>query len=140
MPNPKPGRPFEAEVNSSDASSGVAIPIYESGAATSVAYTLLSREYLEVDFVHFITVAGGACEVLIGADATSGVNEQIIAGTYAANGGFAGELGSPKVGVVGGTLWVVAPAGVADVQIRGRIRTLDDVGTKASWKAADRGQ
>lgn len=126
------GTPFEAEVRSADASSGVAVPIYNPGNTT--ALTLGADEYLEVTFVHLVTVAGEDAYVLIGSDATIGTAEAIVRGTYAANGGFAGELGQPKVGAPGETLWVVAPAGVVDVQIRGTIRKVDNQGTRPSWR------
>lgn len=134
------GIPFEAEVRSSDASSGVAVPIYLSGPGTSVAYTLKSTEFLEVTWLEVITVAGGDTHVLIGADATIGVNEAIVRGTFAANGGFAGEISPPKVGVVGGTLFVTSPAGVVDVKVQGFIREIDETGVRPSWQAASFGQ
>lgn len=134
------GIPFEAEVHSTDASSGVAVPIYKSGSATSVAYTLASTEYLEITWAKLVTTPGGDAYILVGADATLGTNEAIVRGTYAANGGFAGEISPPKVGVVGGTLWVVAPAGVVDVKITGFIREIDSTGTRPAWKEANRGQ
>lgn len=133
------GTPFEAEVNSADASAGVAIPIYLSGSDTSTAYTLASNEYLEITWIELITVAGGDSYVLVGADATIGTNEAVVRGTFAANGGFAGEISPPKVGVVGGTLWVVAPAGVVDVKVQGFIRRRD-TSTRPTWKEANRGQ
>lgn len=134
------GIPFEAEVRSSDASSGVAVPIYLSGPATSVAYTLKSTEFLEITWLELITVAGGDSFVLIGADATIGVNEAIVRGTFAANGGFAGEISPPKVGVTAGTLFVVSPVGVVDVKVLGFIREVDETGVRPSWQAADFGQ
>lgn len=134
------GIPFEAEVHSTDASSGVSVPIYKQGAATSAAYTLGSREYLEITWLELITVAGGDSYVLVGADATLGTNEAVVRGTFAASGGFAGEISPPKVGVVGGSLWVVAPAGVVDVKVTGFIREIDSVGGRPSWKEANRGQ
>lgn len=134
------GIPFEAEVHSTDASSGVAVPIYLSGSSISVAFTLGARQYLEITWVKIITVAGGDSSVIIGADATAGVNEVVVRGTYAVNGGFAGEISPPKVGVVGGTLWVISPSGVVDVKVIGFIRELDVVGTRPAWKEANRGQ
>lgn len=126
------GRPFEGEVRSTDASSGVAVPIYEPGKTT--ALTIAADEYLEVNFVHLVTAAGGDSYLLIGADATIGTAEAVIRGTYAANGGFAGHLDQPKVGAPGETLWVVAPVGVVDVQVRGTIRKVDNQGTRPSWR------
>ena len=133
------GVPFEAELNSADASSGVAVPIYLSGSDTSTAYTLASNEYLEVTWAKLVTAAGGDSHIFIGADATLGTNEVIVRGTFAANGGFAGEISPPKVGVKGGTIWVIAPAGAVDVKIQGFIRRRD-TSTRPVWKEANRGQ
>jgi len=134
MASKNEGREFEAEVHSTDASSGVAVPLYESGPATSVAYTLKANEYLEITWAKIITAAGGDSYLLAGADATLGTNEAIVRGTYAANGGFAGEIGPPKTGVLAGTLWVVAPVGVVDVKVQGYIRTIDEQGVRPSWR------
>lgn len=128
------GTPFEAEVRSADASSGVAVPIYLSGPGTSVAYTLKSNEYLEITWAKLITVAGGDSYILVGADATIGVNEAVVRGTYAANGGFAGEISPPKVGVAAGTLFVVSPVGMVDVKVQGFIRELDNAGVRPAWR------
>jgi hypothetical protein len=133
------GIPFEAEVRSADASSGVAVPIYLAGSDTSTAYTLAANEYLEVTWAELITVAGGDSYVLVGADATIGTNEAVVRGTFAANGGFAGEISPPKVGVKAGTLWVVAPLGVVDVKVQGFIRRRP-TSTRPTWKEANRGQ
>lgn len=134
MPAKQVGRPFEAEVRSSDASSGVAIPIYESGPGTPAAYTLKANEYLEVTWASLVTVAGGDSYILIGADATIGTDEAVIRGTFAVNGGYAGEISPPKVGVKAGTLFVVAPSGVVDAKVHGFIREVDEAGVRPSWR------
>lgn len=129
-----PGRPFEAVVHSTDASSGVALVMYEPGTTTVI--TLDSREYITAVWAKLVTAAGGDSYILIGADATLGTNEAIVRGPYAANGGFAGTLDVPKQGVTGGTLWVVSPAGVVDAFVNGTIRKKDSVGVRPDWKVS----
>jgi hypothetical protein len=135
--NHVPGRPFEAHVHSTDASSGVAIPIFEPGGVTAI--TLASDEYLTAVWAKLVTVVSGDAHIFIGADATLGTGEVVVRGTYAANGGFAGNLDIPKVGLVAGTLWVIAPAGVVDAFVHGTIRKVDNTGAKPSWREAELG-
>ena len=113
------GDPFKAVVTSSDASSGVAVPIYLAG--QTATYTVNSKDFIEVTDIEITTVPGGPCHVFIGADATPAVPETIVKGTYAANGGIATNLNQSRCGVQGGTIWVIAPAGTVDVVISGRI-------------------
>jgi len=126
------GEPFEGEVHSTNASSGVAVPIYNPGKPT--ARVLASNEYLVVTHAQLVVAAGGDAYILIGADATLGTNEVVTRGTFAVNGGTSGQLERPKTGLPGNTLWVVAPSGVVDVQVKGYIRKVDNAGTRPSWR------
>ena len=135
--NDMPGRPFEAVLHSADASSGVALVIYEPGTTTVI--TLGVDEYLTAYWAKLVTVAGGDSYILIGADATLGVNEAIVRGTYAVSGGFAGNLDAPKVGGAGLTLWCVSPAGAVDAFVNGTIRKVDNTGAKPTWREAELG-
>lgn len=114
------GIPFKAILHSADASSGVAVPIYKSG--ESSAFTPASDDFLEITDVDLVTVAGGDSYIVCGADATLGNGETVARGTFAANGGISKQFLTAFGGIKGGTLWAVAPAGVVDVVITGRIR------------------
>jgi hypothetical protein len=127
------GKPFEAELHSTDASSGVALVMYEPGTTTVI--TLGADEYIEVTWLHLIAVVSADTHVILGPDASVGVNEAIVRGTYAANGGFAGDtIDPPKVGAIAATLWVTAAAGVVDVAVRGVIRKVDNTGARPAWR------
>ena len=131
-----PGRPFQGTLNTADASSGVAVPIFEIGSKT--AYTLADDEFLEVHAVHLVTAAGGDSYVLLGADATLGTGETVMRGDFAQNGGIARDdicIAGDKAD----TLWVVAPAGALDVQVNGTIRKAG-IGGRPSYKASGFGQ
>ena len=128
------GRPFEASVRSTDANAGVAVPLYEPG--TSTVITLGSDEYIEVGWLHVITVAGGDTHVILGADASIGTNEEIVRGDYTANGGYGGVVAPAKVGAVAATMWITSPAGVVTVRAHGVIRRVDNTGARPSWRAS----
>jgi hypothetical protein len=111
--------------------------LYEPGTTTVI--TLDSTEYITAVWASLLTVAGGDSYILIGADATLGTNEAIVRGTYAANGGHAGNLDVPKQGGSGHGLWVVSPAGVVDAMVTGTIRKKDTGGVRPDWKEAQVG-
>lgn len=128
------GRPFQAHLHSSDASAGVAIPLYPSGETTS--HTVADDEYLEVHSFEFVSEAGGDCFANVGSAAAATASQIIFRGTFAANGGIANGQIEPAWAApgLGGSLWVTAPVGVVDIVIRGTIRG-GSTGTRPSWKA-----
>ena len=131
-----PGRPFQGTLNTADASSGVAVPIFEIGSKT--AYTLADDEFLEVHAISIVTASGGDSYVLIGTDATLGTGETVVRGDFDTNGGIVRD----DVCIVGDkadTLWAVAPAGNLNVQVNGTIRKAG-IGGRPSYKAAGFGQ
>lgn len=127
------GEPIHGILHSTDASSGVAIPIFKEGSVT--AYTLAANEYIEIRSIELITVAGGDCYVLIGGDATLGTGETVTRGTFAANGGIVRDK-IRHAGSFGQSAYVVAPAGVVDVRFNGVIRKEgDNTNTYPSWQS-----
>lgn len=114
------GEEVHGELHSTDASSGVAIPLYRGGSST--VRPIAANEYLDIHSVHLVTAAGGDAYVLVGADVTLGNGETVVRGTFAANGGIANELRPHYSGQMGLSPWVVAPAGAVDVIIKGTIR------------------
>lgn len=127
------GSPFKAHVHSTDASSGVAVPIYRNGEDS--VYTLADNEYLEVHSINLITAAGGDCYVNIGDASAVDAGEIVVRGTYAVNGGVAQTpITPPVVGQKGHTLWVHAPVGVVDVTVNGTIRAEGTAGVRPSWR------
>lgn len=125
------GEPIRGILHSTDASSGVEVPLFREGSTT--ALTLASNEYVEVTSVELITVAGGDCYVLIGDDATLGTGETVTRGTFAANGGVRAD-NTMHAGGAGQKVWVVAPAGVVDVRLNGRIRTVKPDASRPNWR------
>jgi len=133
------GRPFKGEVDSADASSGVAFTLYENGSLSG--YTLKDEEYLEIHAVEVVTVAGGDTHIFTGADATAGVGETVIRGEFAANGGLVQELTPPHAGGVGHLPYLVAQAGNVDAVIRGTIRRAgDNTDSRPDWRENNLGQ
>lgn len=133
------GRPFFGHVHSTDAHLGVVIPLYESG--SGAAYTLQSDEYLEIYTVHMVTAAGGDCSINIGDGASAtDVDELVIRGTYAANGGVSQILLPPFAGQTAALPYIIAPAGVVDVHIYGTIRQAGDLTSRPGWRQSDFGQ
>lgn len=131
------GTPVRGEVDSADASSGVAFTLYEEGSLTS--RTLGDDEYLEIYHVAFVTAAGGDVYVHVGPDVTIGSGETVLRGEFAANGGMTSNLNPPFAGQAGHLAYLTAPAGNVDGQIRGTIRRAATGTTKPSWKADDFG-
>jgi hypothetical protein len=117
----KPGDPVHGELHSADASGKVAVTLYEAGSNT--ARTLGSTEYLDVDSIEIITATGGDAYVYLGTVAAGLVAGQVvIRGTFAANSGLSMSFDTPRSGAVGKIPVCVAPAGVVDVVLTGRIR------------------
>lgn len=122
------GDPVRGILHSTDASSGVQIPIYDQGSV--VARTIGSDEYLEIHSIRLVTAPGGDCYVLIGADATLGTGETVVRGTYAANSGVAVSV-TLHSGRKAWVPWVVAPAGAVDVEFAGVVRRTEHLGRAA---------
>ena len=117
-----PGDPIHGELHSDDASRKVAVTLYEAGSNT--ARTLAADEYLDIDSVSLVSVAGGDCYVYLGT-VTDGLaaGQTVLRGTFAANIGLHADFGSsPRSGVAGAIPVCVAPSGVVDVVLTGRIR------------------
>jgi len=128
------GSPFRAHVHSTDASSGVAVPLYKNGSAS--VYTLSDTEYLEVHSVDVVTLAGGDCYVNVGPTSGTDADEIVVRGTFAANGGISKTGITPAfAGKAAGTPFIVAPAGVVDVVIHGTIREATLSGVQPSYQA-----
>ena len=130
-----PGEPIRGHVHSADASSGVEIPIFNQGSL--VARTLLADEYIEIDQLELITVAGGDCVVFLDADDgnDNDTGEVATRGTFSANGGIEKGHNAPiLVGIAGAKPHVIAPAGVVDVTFTGRIRKGNGTLHRPSWR------
>lgn len=71
------GDEIRGEIDSADASSGVAFTLFDAGTLT--ARTLVSNEFVEIDTVWFNGVnACARVEVFVGADATPGAGEVVL--------------------------------------------------------------
>lgn len=128
----KPGELIKGILYSSDASGGVAIPIFSQGSNTE--RTLAANEYIVVHSLELVSTVVGEAYVFLGDDATLGTGETVERGTFAANGGIAPGYDIEHAGLPGQRPYVVAP-GEVSVKITGRIRR-QDVGTRPSWKEA----
>lgn len=121
------GRHVHGELHSTDASAGVEVPLFDVQNANA-AYTLQADEYLAVESVFVIAVAGGDVRLFFDNDAGGGVDldagEVLVRGTFAANGGVERSWSAPffKRGQDGGKLRVVAPVGVIDVEVNAFVR------------------
>lgn len=113
------GEPIHGELHSTDAHSGVSIPVYNQGSLT--ARTLAAYEYLEITSLEIVSAAGGDIQVFSGTSGSPSAGQMILRGTVAANGGLAMSR-MRYTGRIGETLWVVAPAGVVDVLVSGAVR------------------
>lgn len=134
------GEPIHGELHSSDAHSGVQVPIYKAGSLT--AYTLQPWEWIEIHSIEIVTAAGGDCFLAIdtAANTTPTAGTVVVRGTLAANSGLvishmhytgasqAGANGSPYLP------WLIAPAGVVDVNFRGMLRGASQPG-RPNWQS-----
>jgi len=114
------GDEVHGELHSTDASSGVEIPLYRAG-STDVR-PIQDNEFLEIHSLELRTAAGGDVYVFVGEDSTVAAGETASRGTYAANGGRSGEICPPYAGIKAGKPFVVAPAGVIEIIIEGTVR------------------
>lgn len=126
------GEPIKGILHSTDASAGVEIPVFLDGAKT--AYTLAADEYITITKIFFVQAAAGDGHVFIGPDASPGTGETVIRGTFVASGGAAVSSWRWS-GSKGEKAFVIAPAGVVDVQFIGELhregRTI-----RQSWQAS----
>lgn len=110
------------ELHSTDASSGAEIVLYDDDNSVRA---IASDEQLEVDSLSLIVVATGDAHVFFdnNDDNVLDAGETIERGTFAANSGIRAEYDKLSVprGALGAKPHVIAPAGVVDVQIKGRI-------------------
>lgn len=106
------------ELHSTNASTGVAIPLYYEG--TSNVATLLGDEHLKIDSIQAISAAGGDVQVFVELNATPQVGDFVIRGTVSVDGGVV-EGHVSFTGKVGAVAYLIAPAGVVDVVFSGRI-------------------
>lgn len=120
----KPGEPVALILNNATASAGVEVPIYNLGSIT--ARTLRADEYIEIDDVLLVSAPGGDIFVHFGAaaDTTPLAASTIARGTVAATGGVGRGSDFRAVGLPGEKVFVVAPTGVVDVHLVGRIRRM----------------
>lgn len=109
------GEPVHFELHSTDASSGVVVPMYTAG--TETARTLASTEFLTVEQTLTVSAAGGDVRLYFGTSGTPATGSMAARGTVAANGGFVFPQPGCSIrrGVKGDSLWIVAPAGAVDV-------------------------
>ena len=109
------GEPIHMEVNSSNASAGVAFKLYNSSSLTE--RTLLATEYIGVTDIIFVSTVGGAYNILAAAADTAGA--RIARGSAAAQGGLAHHFETPYVCPVGVTPTLIADAGQVTCVLQG---------------------
>lgn len=117
------GKEVHGEIHSADASSGVEVTLYEAGTDTN-ALALGATEFLEITDIVVVSVAGGDVRVFFGSDMTPAAGSMIVRGTVGANGGIAKSfIVTPRGGVAGDTVRILAPIGVVDVNFTARLKT-----------------
>lgn len=126
------GQPIEGAVHSTDASAGVAVPIFEAGSRT--ARTLDADEYIEILSAQLVSAATGDIHLFTGPDASPGTGETVVRGTVAANGGIVRNVLLHR-SKPGETAWFIAPAGISDCVFSGVIRKERQT-NRASWREA----
>ena len=113
------GEPIHGILHSTNASGGVAIPIYADGSLT--ARTIAADEILHITAYEIYAVATGDAHLFIGVDGTIGTGETVARGTVATNTRLAGTR-DPAVSMGKGlTAWLIAANGVVDVTFTGYI-------------------
>jgi hypothetical protein len=127
------GEPIKGELHSTDASTATVIPIFKQGSI--VAYTLAANEYLEIHSIEVITAPGGDVDVFLSNSTSPVAGEVITRGTLAANSGIL-KSHMLVTGQPGALPYVVAPAGVVDVNFHGTLRRIPPAGTRANYQAS----
>jgi hypothetical protein len=130
------GEPIFGRLHSTDASTGVAVPVFKQG--SEVEHVLAADEYLVITDIAIITTAGGDAHVHHGtvADVTPSDAKTVIRGGVGANGGVARSANFKKEVTLGDTLFAVAPAGDVDVELTGYIRKQGNTKHRPSWQAS----
>lgn len=119
------GQEIHGVLNTADASSGVEVPIYRAGEATT-AITLNSNEFIEVTDVFLVSVPAGDVRLFFGSNMTPAVGSDIIRGTVG-GGNNVGSVATSFVrtgrhGPIGNTVRVLtAASGEVNVIFTGRI-------------------
>lgn len=115
------GEEISGHLHSTNASSGVAIPMYLDGSST--LRVLAADEYLTITDYSIVSAAGGDVSFHVGATAaTPGAGETVARGTVAANGGLAHNfIRTGRTPPKGGTPYLKAPSGDVDIVFTGRI-------------------
>ena len=114
------GTEVHGELNHATPSTARAIPLYD---PDGTVVTVGSTERLVITDIQVVSTPGGDIYVFVGADATPAVGEYVVRGTVAANGGIVMHfIGTPWMGILGGSPWLLAPDGVTDVILTGRIQ------------------
>ena len=128
------GEPVHGEKVSTDASAGVAIPIYNEGSTT--ARTLGADEYIEVHEVQVSSVAAGLTIVSFGATnpgSSPTAGNRVVSAALPINGSI--QMSHVHaVGPVGATLWLTAPAGDSShVTLKATIRSATANNSRPKW-------
>lgn len=126
-----PGEPIKGVLHSTDASGGVLVPIYNAG--SNAARTLAANEYIEIESVEVIAVVTGDVSVFLSTDSTQDTGETVLRATVAANSGMVMSR-KRTTGKVAQNVFVIAPAGVVDVNFSGSIRRENINDTRPAWK------
>lgn len=118
------GRPFHGEFSSADASAlseaNSRFALYPAGSTS--ALTLAANERVVITDVAVVTGAALTVTLYDGADTTASGGEQILKGSFAANGGISSALAVPHYGQTASYPKVkTSGAGQIDVTIRGVI-------------------
>jgi hypothetical protein len=103
------------EVNSADASGGVAFLLYD---ANQGLFALPPGSRLNITDLDVISAAGGAMHVRCG---TAAAGHYVARGTLAAGGGFVRSYKQPYVCPPGSVPILVSPAGQVDAVLHGFI-------------------
>lgn len=126
------GDPIHGELHSLDASGGVRVPVYKAGSVD--AYTLAPNEYVEIHSVELVSAAGGDVALFLGGTNTPSAGEYVVRGTVNANSGLVMSK-MHFIGTDGSVPFLIAPAGVVDVNFTGVIRKGHSEGAYPSWQA-----
>lgn len=117
------GKEVHGELHTVNASSGVEVPLYEAGTDTT-ALTFGATEFLEITDIIVVAATGSDVQVFFGSTNTPAAGSMIIRGTIGAEGVMERSfIGTPRGGVAGDTVRVLAPSGVIDVNFTARLKT-----------------
>lgn len=136
------GDPIHGELHTADAHLGVQIPIYLAGSVTP--FVMGANDWLEIHSIELISAAGGdiyiAVDTAVTTPGTPTPGTTVVRGTVAATSGivmsimhFTGQSQANGSQGLPYLPWLVAPAGVVDVVIRGTVRHNTKVG-RPTWR------